>query len=317
MPDHDDTPLTDELLAVHHDKGQALLRLARRELAAENLPAADAEDIVQDAFLTTFINSRETTIDNPYAYLCAVIRNRVKDISRRKTAALLDTTAPTAEAHSVLWVSDLAEEDTDAILDTRPALQELTEPQRRYVLLNEGWGYTQAEIAELTGAHKGTVATHIRRAKIALLATLGTLAAALLVSLGHRALTEQLHWISTSPAGRPDDTGSSLLALAIVATSALGLASRIRPSRRRRRRRRRLTRTGGTLAKSLSRTLGEWAASAQNTLAETGASRPGTEPYGVLDPVALVRPAPPSDSLPSQNLGRPCHADTAPGPRPR
>ncbi|MFJ3099580.1 RNA polymerase sigma factor [Streptomyces hydrogenans] len=200
-------PRADELLTVHRDKGQALLRLARRELAAENLPASrtDAEDVVQDAYVRVLINRSKTTIDNPYAYLCTVIRNQVKDLSRRRTAAPFDTTAPTAEAHGVLWVSDLDDEDTDAILGARPALLELTESQRRLVLLQEGWGYTQSQIAELTGVRRGTVATHIRRAKSKLTAVILTGIA--LAAVGHRELAELLRWIVISaPTATPTTT---------------------------------------------------------------------------------------------------------------
>ncbi|MFD6081057.1 RNA polymerase sigma factor [Streptomyces hydrogenans] len=222
-------PRADELLTVHRDKGQALLRLARRELAAENLPASrtDAEDVVQDAYVRVLINRSKTTIDNPYAYLCTVIRNQVKDLSRRRTAAPFDTTAPTAEAHSVLWVSDLGAEDTDAILDARPALLELTESQRRLVLLQEGWGYTQSQIAELTGVRRGTVATHIRRAKSKLTAALTAviLTGIALAAVGHRELAELLRWILIGSHSHPDhDTtdGPTRLIALIPAATALG-----------------------------------------------------------------------------------------------
>ncbi|MFD6366440.1 RNA polymerase sigma factor, partial [Streptomyces roseolus] len=153
--------------------GLAPGRLPRRALASENLPScrADAEDIVQDALVIVLTNRDRTKIDSVYDYLCAVIRNRVRDLSRRKTATPLDTTAPTAEGHKALWVSDI-EPDIDAALDAgREAdrvLSTLSPQQRRLILLAEGWDYTHAEIAQITSLNRGTVATHIRRAKIAL-----------------------------------------------------------------------------------------------------------------------------------------------------
>ncbi|MFE4657237.1 RNA polymerase sigma factor [Streptomyces hydrogenans] len=176
----------ERLQAVHRDKGKALRRLARRELASENLPScrADAEDIVQDALVIVLTNSDRTEIDSVYDYLCAVIRNRVRDLSRRKAAAPLDTTAPTAEGHTALWVSDV-ELDIDAALDAEReagrVLGKLSPQQRRLILLAEGWEYTHAEIAQITGLNRGTVATHIRRAKIAL--TIGAAVAAVIVTV--------------------------------------------------------------------------------------------------------------------------------------
>ncbi|MEV7535464.1 RNA polymerase sigma factor [Streptomyces hydrogenans] len=182
------------LQAVHHDKGKALRRLARRELASENLPScrADAEDIVQDALVIVLTNSDRTEIDSVYDYLCAVIRNRVRDLSRRKAAAPLDTTAPTAEGHTALWVSDV-EQDIDAALDAERevgrVLGKLSPQQRRLILLAEGWEYTHAEIAQITGLNRGTVATHIRRAKTAL--TAGAAVAAVIV-------TALINWLPRS-----------------------------------------------------------------------------------------------------------------------
>ncbi|MFH9742614.1 RNA polymerase sigma factor [Streptomyces roseolus] len=228
----------ERLQAVHRDKGKALRRLARRELASENLPScrADAEDIVQDALVIVLTNSARTKIDSVYDYLCAVIRNRVRDLSRRKTAAPLDTTAPTAEGHKALWVSDI-EPDIDAALDAgREAdrvLSTISPQQRRLILLAEGWDYTHAEIAQITGLNRGTVATHIRRAKIALTAV--AVAAASLIIAG------LINWVPRSGAqSRWYDIGSApwldhpALAGPIIAAASFGAAYLVLPLRRRR-----------------------------------------------------------------------------------
>ncbi|MFB7829736.1 RNA polymerase sigma factor [Streptomyces hydrogenans] len=83
-----------------------------------------------------------------------------------------------------MWVSDV-ELDIDAALDAEReagrVLGKLSPQQRRLILLAEGWEYTHAEIAQITGLNRGTVATHIRRAKIAL--TIGAAVAAVIVTV--------------------------------------------------------------------------------------------------------------------------------------
>ncbi|MFE5796511.1 RNA polymerase sigma factor [Streptomyces sp. NPDC056503] len=197
MPDPDDTPFADRLLGVHHEKEKTLLRLARRELRSESLPSSrtEAEDIVQDALVTLLVNSEKREIGDLYGYLCAVIRNRVRDVSRRRAAEPIDTTSSTSEGHKALWVSDL-EEDTDAVLDAERALGKLSAQQRRLILLSEGWNYTHAEIARITGVHRGTVATHIRRAKAALAASLVAVIAAFIGWAPE--ITARLQWIDAA-----------------------------------------------------------------------------------------------------------------------
>ncbi|MFC8885718.1 RNA polymerase sigma factor [Streptomyces cinereoruber] len=212
------TPFNEQLLAVHHDKGQALLRLARRDLRDEGLPAsrADAEDIVQDALVTILTNSEKTEIGNLYGYLCAVICNRVRDVGRRKAAEPLDTTASMSEGHKALWVSDL-EEDTDTVLDTGRALGKLSPQQRRLILLNEGWDYTHAEIAQITGIHRGTVATHIRRAKVALAAAFVAVIAAFVGWAPQ--ITTRLRWNDAASGRWIDEISPASPGLAIGAAA--------------------------------------------------------------------------------------------------
>ncbi|MEV0000442.1 hypothetical protein [Streptomyces sp. NPDC050848] len=111
MPDAEKTPIDQRLTQVHQDKGKALLRLARRQLNAASLPASrvDAEDILQEALLTVL----DKQIDDLYLYLCAVVRNKVRDAcdkARRKPADPIDATDRTAVAYKALHVSHLEED---------------------------------------------------------------------------------------------------------------------------------------------------------------------------------------------------------------
>ncbi|MEU3693356.1 RNA polymerase sigma factor [Streptomyces narbonensis] len=211
----------ERILRTHQDKGKALLRHARRRLGAEGLPAsrADAEDILQDALVTALTNTRSVEIENLYGYLCAVIRNRVRDLSRRKAASPLDTTCPAAEGHRILWVSDV-EGDIEERLDTERALKRMSPQQRRLILLSKGMGYTHAEIARITGLHRGSVATHISRASRVLAAIAVTAVTALALWTQNVAA----HLYRTDPAsdGRPSDITASVFLCLVLIAPALG-----------------------------------------------------------------------------------------------
>lgn len=219
MPDSDEVPFHERVVQVHQDKGKALLRLARRNLAAEGLPASctDAEDIVQDALVVVLTNGPGKEIESIYSYLCAVVRNRVKDVSRRKSASPLDTTHQAAEGHKALWVSDV-EDDIDARLDAEHTLQKMSPQQRRLILLSKGMGYTQAELSQITGLHRGSIATHIRRATAAFAAAVAV--AVTVFTIWGQEITARLHWIDTASDGRLRD----ILAPSSP-TFAIGLAS--------------------------------------------------------------------------------------------
>ncbi|GHG24869.1 RNA polymerase sigma factor [Streptomyces hydrogenans] len=219
----------ERLLAVYQDKRRALHGLARRELAAENLPAsrADAEDVVQDAYLITVANRDKIQTGELYAYLCTVIRTRVQDLDRRKESVPLDPTDPAAPYRAPLWVSAV-QQDTDTVVDVERALQQISPQQRRLIMLSHGWSYTHAEIAELTGIHRGTVATHIRRAQTAL-TTLLALSLVVLIVLTQwtRKLAEQIGaqipWVEASSDGQPEslDLGLTLTLLLYGAPAGL------------------------------------------------------------------------------------------------
>ncbi|MGW2016755.1 sigma-70 family RNA polymerase sigma factor [Streptomyces sp. NPDC001927] len=197
MPDADHLPFDQRLTQVHQDKGKALRRLARRQLNAAGLPASrvDAEDILQEALLTVLENARDKQIDDLYPYLCAVVRNKVRDTAdkaRRKPADPIDTTDRTAETYKPLHVSDV-EEDTEGRLDLEDVLKGMSPQQRRLILLSKAVGYTHAELAIMTGLNKGTVATHIRRAT-AVLASL-ILIGCIALSLWYRKLISGFQWV--------------------------------------------------------------------------------------------------------------------------
>ncbi|MGW2016784.1 RNA polymerase sigma factor [Streptomyces sp. NPDC001927] len=238
MPDADHLPFDQRLTQVHQDKGKALRRLARRQLNAAGLPASrvDAEDILQEALLTVLENARDKQIDDLYPYLCAVVRNKVRDTAdkaRRKPADPIDTTDRTAETYKALHVSHV-EEDIDGRLDLEDALKDMSPQQRRLILLSKGIGYSHAEIATITGLHKGTVATHIGRATQYLATALAFIACVGLTLWTAAAATL---WLDAGSDGAAPQPSIPLVEMALAALTT-GLIATVGLVTRRRRRNR-------------------------------------------------------------------------------
>ncbi|MFF3726949.1 RNA polymerase sigma factor [Streptomyces erythrochromogenes] len=162
--------------AMYREKRRELHRHARRCLREEGIPSSrlSPEDLVQDALLIAMVNHEEKPISNLGGYVYRVIQSRVRDEGKRKGVAdPVDTTVPTEPAHTnVLWAST-GEEDVDGRLDAEKILGGMSPQQRRLILLSKGAGFSHAELAEVTGLHRGTIAQHVMRATKALVAALG------------------------------------------------------------------------------------------------------------------------------------------------
>ncbi|MGY1838560.1 MULTISPECIES: sigma-70 family RNA polymerase sigma factor [unclassified Modestobacter] len=148
--------------------------LARRVVADDVL----AEDVLQDVFLAVwrdpgaFDGSRGTVA----SWLLAMVHHKAVDAvrreesHRRRQARAEDELALAAP----MALSDVADEAADrvAAARVRTALQALPDPQREALTLAYYGGYTQREVAALTGAPLGTVKTRMlagmRRLKDAL-----------------------------------------------------------------------------------------------------------------------------------------------------
>ena len=137
--------------------------LARRILADDGL----AEDVLQDVFLGVW--------RDPYAYdgargsfaswLLAVVHHKAVDAVRREESqrrrqsraedeAVLDGPTGVRDVEDDAWSRVVAEQ-------VRSALAVLPEPQKEALTLAYYGGYTQREVAALTGAPLGTVKTRM------------------------------------------------------------------------------------------------------------------------------------------------------------
>ena len=152
----------DALAVLYQRHGAACYRLARRLTANDAL----AEDAVQETFVGLWRNPRGYLAGHGSVrnWLLGLAHHKAVDYVRRETAQqqrqsaeaaqrALDPQA-TADPAAVAWAGIRAE-------TVRAALSELPGPQRQALALAYFGGYTQREIAELTGAPLGTVKTRM------------------------------------------------------------------------------------------------------------------------------------------------------------
>jgi RNA polymerase sigma factor (sigma-70 family) len=137
--------------------------LARRILGDD----AMAEDVLQDVFLSVWRDpwAYERARGSFASWLLAVVHHKAVDAvrreesQRRRTALagdelMLAEPTATRDVDEEAWSRVVAEQ-------VRSALRALTPPQREALTLAYYGGYTQREVAALTGAPLGTVKTRM------------------------------------------------------------------------------------------------------------------------------------------------------------
>ncbi len=140
-------------LEVH---GPKLVLFARRW----STDHADAEDIVQDAFVR-FWQTRDR-VDDPLAYLYQCVRNVAIDAARSRQARIRREASIMAEATVPALVDTLNEEELAKHVES--ALTKLPPEQAEVVTLKIWGALTFAQIAEVTSTPAGTVASRYRYA---------------------------------------------------------------------------------------------------------------------------------------------------------
>ena len=144
------------LEAVYERYGGACYRLARRILDEGQL----AEDVVQQVFLALWQGSGyDPSRGAVSTWLLSVTHHKAVDMLRRESGrrkrlagdqALIERQVSGPGPADQAWATIRAER-------TREALRELTSEHREVLLLAYYGGYTQREIAEMTGLPLGTV----------------------------------------------------------------------------------------------------------------------------------------------------------------
>ena len=151
----------DALGVLYQRHGGACYQMARRITASQTL----AEDAVQEAFTGFWRNPAAYTPGqgSVRSWLLGLVHHKAVDLVRRETAQqrrqdayavqqALDPPAVPPDPAAEAWAGIRAEK-------VRAALAELPEPQRHALALAYFGGYTQREIAQLTGVPLGTVKT--------------------------------------------------------------------------------------------------------------------------------------------------------------
>ncbi|MFH9125726.1 RNA polymerase sigma factor [Streptomyces globisporus] len=180
---------TDAVEAMYAEKEKDLLAHARRCLAKEGIRESRiaAEDLVQDAIVVALTNYSKQPIENVAGYVYKVIANKARDEGRRiGVAQPIDANHHTVDQDRFIHVSAVEEVGPEGVadhLDLEDALLTLPGQQQRMVVLAKGFDYTHAEIADITGLHKGTIAQHIRRGTRALTILLTGVASCLTFAL--------------------------------------------------------------------------------------------------------------------------------------
>lgn len=159
-----------EFLEAFHENLDRLHSLARGLTRC----AQDAEDLLQETCLLALRGWRRRRPDSPGAWLATVCLNASRSAHRRRAARPCEVAADT-------WLLERPDEQADtadqalAGVDAqrvRDALDQLAAPQREAITLMDLGGYTAAQVAEITGAPRGTVLARVHRGRKALAALL-------------------------------------------------------------------------------------------------------------------------------------------------
>ena len=137
--------------------------LARRILADDSL----AEDVLQEVFLSVWRDpsAYERGKGSVAAWLLAVVHHKAVDAVRREESQrrrqalaedemVLEEPVAARDVEDDVWTRAVSQQ-------VRTALGELSPPQREALTLAYYGGYTQREVAALTGAPLGTVKTRM------------------------------------------------------------------------------------------------------------------------------------------------------------
>lgn len=149
---------------MYHQLQPLLFSLAYRMVGS----VADAEDIVQETFMTA-TQLDETKLDNVKAYLCKMTTNRCLDLlksSRKKREQYVGPWLPEPlvlqeddDAYAELFMKE------DLSLAFIKMMQDLSEQERAVLLLREGMDLAYKDIAEIVGKTESTCRKLLSRAK--------------------------------------------------------------------------------------------------------------------------------------------------------
>lgn len=174
--------MTDDLDRARHGDARAFDTLARTyerslytHVARIVGPGADAEDVVQDAFVSAWRSIGSFEGSSFKAWLFRIARNRAIDLFRaKKRRGELPLEPPDDEGGDGSWAEpaaggpdllDLAA-GAEALAAVQQALALVPVEQRDALLLRDVEGFSYEEIATITASELGTVKSRIHRARL-------------------------------------------------------------------------------------------------------------------------------------------------------
>lgn len=144
---------------------QRYLRSAYAVALAQLGNEADAEDVCQDAFVTSLRRIEECRHPDQFGvWLLSIVRNRAHDYRRYRAVRdtlPLDAASATSGRSNPLRDAERSELRRDLV----DALDGLTETQREVLLLYDLEGWSHREIAEKIGITESTARVHLHKGR--------------------------------------------------------------------------------------------------------------------------------------------------------
>jgi len=123
--------------------------------------SSDAEDAVQDVFVTLWERRDEVNVSGVKGYLIRLLYRRLVDMHRHDEVV--------RKAGVEVWRTDNGERRTETAFELHDALSQalgqLPEQQRALVLLRDLEGYEYGEMAAMTGLSEQQVGVYLYRAR--------------------------------------------------------------------------------------------------------------------------------------------------------
>lgn len=137
----------------------------KQVLGRYRIPASDAEDLVQEALVSTI--TKWESIEDPEAWLLVTLRNRCVVYWRKRRNSLYNA-VDTAILELVSEPVAAPQERAELLWDLTTLLEELPERCRRLLRLRYGLGLDSSEVAVEMGYHPSSVRKVARRCMAAL-----------------------------------------------------------------------------------------------------------------------------------------------------
>jgi RNA polymerase sigma-70 factor (ECF subfamily) len=190
--------------------------------------AADAEDVVQDAYLRWQTADR-SYVEVPEAWLTKAVANlcvdRLRSAMYRHERAVESLPEPVLAGDPMLGPADTAEQRESVSIAVLTLMGRLTPHQRAAYVLREAFSYSHAEIAEILGITQAASQQHVHRARTQIAAGRRARESREVDPATARRVVEE--FLDAAASGRTERLVALLTADATAVTDGAGLAHRL------------------------------------------------------------------------------------------